>query len=80
MKSGHDLYYYKPDDDHELEFLIEKDGEVVPIEVKAGNNATVSLNRFIEKYEPSVAYKLTSSRNGKQGSRLTIPHYMATLI
>ena len=48
IKNGHRLYYYKPDDDHEREFLIEKDGDVIPIEVKAGNTATVSLNNFIK--------------------------------
>ena len=48
VKKGHKLYYYKPDDSNELEFLIEKNASVIPIEVKAGNTATKSLNRFIE--------------------------------
>ena len=50
VKNGYELYYYKPDDSNELEFLIEKNGEVIPVEVKTGNTATKSLNRFIEKY------------------------------
>lgn len=80
VKRGYKLYYYKPDDNHELEFLIEKQGSVVPIEVKAGNTATVSLNRFIEDFEPAVAYKLTSSRNGIVGVKETIPHYMVMFL
>ena len=37
VKKGYKLYCCEPDDNHELEFLIEKDESVVPIEVKAGN-------------------------------------------
>lgn len=55
VKKGHKLYYYKPDDSNELEFLIEKNASVIPIEVKAGNTATKSLNRFIESYKPFIA-------------------------
>lgn len=75
IKSGYKLYYYKPDNEHEIEFLIEKNGEVVPVEVKAGNTATVSLNNFITDFSPSVAYKLVGSRNGKVGVKVTLPHY-----
>ncbi|MBO4535058.1 MAG: ATP-binding protein [Clostridia bacterium] len=76
VKRGYNLYYYKPDDTHEIEFLIEKNGEIIPIEVKAGNDASVSLNTFVAKYAPSIAYKLIGGRNGKTGTRLTLPHYM----
>ena len=75
IKSGYTIYYYKPDNEHEIEFLIEKNGEVVPVEVKAGNTATVSLNNFITDFSPSVAYKFVGSRNGKVGVKVTLPHY-----
>ena len=80
VKNGYKLYYYKPDDDHELEFLIEKEGSVVPIEVKAGNTATVSLNNFIKQYQPSVAYKLVNGNVGMIEVKKTIPHYMVMFI
>ncbi len=73
---GYSLYYYKPDDDHEIEFLIEKEGEVIPVEVKAGNSSTVSLNNFVERYNPSKAYKFISGNVGKTGRKITLPHYM----
>ena len=76
VKRGYKLYYYKPNDDNELEFLIEKDGEVRPIEVKAGNNATVSLNNFIRDYEPSIAYKFVLGNIGMNDKKITLPHYM----
>ena len=74
------LYYFKPDNDHEIEFLIEKNGEVIPIEVKAGNNPTVSLNNFISDFKPSVAYKLIGGRNGQSGVKSTLPHYFVMFI
>ena len=80
IKRGYKLYYYKPDDNHELEFLIEKDGAVVPIEVKAGNTASASLNHFIEDFDPKVAYKLIGNRNGIVGKKETLPHYMVMFL
>lgn len=80
VKRGHKLYYYKPDDSNELEFLIEKNASVIPIEVKAGNTATKSLNRFIESYKPFVAYKLIDGNVGVDGVKLTLPHYMVMFI
>ena len=80
VKKGHKLYYYKPDDSNKLEFLIEKNASVIPIEVKAGNTATKSLNRFIESYKPFIAYKLIDGNVGVDGVRLTLPHYMVMFI
>lgn len=80
VKKGHKLYYYKPDDSNELEFLIEKNASVIPIEVKAGNTATKSLNRFIESYKPFIAYKLIDGNVGVDGVKLTLPHYMVMFI
>lgn len=80
VKRGYSLFYFKPDDANEIEFLIEKNGGVIPIEVKAGNNATVSLNRFMERFHPETAYKLIGRKNGKAGNKETYPHYMVMFL
>ena len=80
VQNGYTLHYYKPDDNSELEFVIEKDGEVMPVEVKAGNTATKSLDRFIENYEPSAAFKIAGANIGVNGVKVTVPHYMAMFI
>lgn len=80
VKSGYTLHYYKPDDNSELEFVIEKDGEVVPVEVKAGNTATKSLNQFIETFEPEAAYKITGGNTGQTDNKITIPHFLTMFI
>ena len=80
VKRGYALYYYKPDDSHEIEFIIEKNSGTVPIEVKAGNTASVSLNTFIKDFSPNIAYKLIGGRNGVNGVKYTLPHYMVIFL
>lgn len=81
LKKGYKLYYYKTQNSTmEIEFLIEKNGEVLPIEVKVGNDSTPSLNHFITKYNPSVAYKLVNGNIGINGNKKVIPHYMVMFL
>lgn len=80
VKNGYSLHYYKPDDSSELEFIIEKNGEIIPVEVKAGNTPTKSLDLFVNEYDPSVAIKLVSGNIGRVGTKYTIPHFLAMFI
>ena len=80
VKNGYSLHYFKPNDNSELEFVIERNGEVVPIEVKAGNTATKSLNQFIENFSPSVAFKLISGNIGENEQKISVPHYLTMFI
>lgn len=80
-KNGYSLHYYKlSSNTQELEFLIEKDGEVVPVEVKAGNTSTLSLNTYIRNFHPSKAYKLIDGNIGISEGRITLPHYMVMFL
>ncbi len=80
VRKGYSLHYYKPDDNHELEFLIETEGNVIPIEVKSGNNATASLNAFVERFAPPVAFKLIDGGTGSKGVVKILPHYMCLFL
>ena len=80
-KNGKKVNYYKKDNSSlKIEFIKEGNGEIIPIEVKSTNGSTPSLNNFMEKYKPSVAYKLAESNIGVDGVRFTIPHYMVMFI
>lgn len=47
--------------DSEIEFIVDINGEIVPIEVKSSNNTRArSLSSYIKKYKPSVAVKFYS--------------------
>ncbi len=80
IKKGYKLHFYRPDDNREIEFLIEKNGEVLPIEVKASNSGTTSLDLYIQDFEPSFGFKLVSTGNGVLNKKRTIPHYMVLFI
>ncbi len=81
IKRGYSLYYYKTQNSSmEIEFVIEKDGGVVPVEVKAGNTATASLNNYLSNFKPEHAYKLVDGNIGLVDGKMTLPHYMAMFI
>lgn len=81
LKRGYKLYYYKTQNSSmEIEFVIEKNGEVIPIEVKVGNDSTPSLNSFINKYHPKVSYKFVNGNVGFLDGKKTLPHYMVMFI
>ncbi len=72
------LYYYKKEDSTlEIEFLLEKDGKPVPVEVKAKKGPTKSLNEVLKKPEVAVGYKLSSQNSGVDDKKITLPLYMA---
>ena len=80
VKNGYTLHYYKQGDSSELEFVIEKNGEVIPIEVKAGNSATKSLDLFIAEFSPTVALKLIGGNIELADKKFSLPHFLAMFI
>ena len=80
IAKGNPLFYWRGKSSCELEFIIEKNGEVIPIEVKAGNAATKSLDSFIEEFTPTIAFKLIGGNVGVVDKKFTIPHFLAMFI
>ncbi|MCD8195469.1 MAG: AAA family ATPase [Coprobacillus sp.] len=80
-KNGFPLYYYKhSNSQQEIEFVIENDDGVVPIEVKPNANTSISLSRFIEEFKPNVAYKLVDTGFTISDKKKVIPLYMSFCI
>ena len=81
VKSGYTLHYFKTENSSmEIEFLIERDGGIIPVEVKAGNSNTPSLNWFVEHFSSEYAIKLIDGNLGISDKKITLPHFMATFI
>jgi hypothetical protein len=81
MKGGKPLNYYKPSENRqEIEFLLTDKEDILPLEVKSGNNSTVSLDEFISKFNPPYAIKLISGNIGKADKKITYPLYMALFL
>ncbi len=82
-KNGYNLYYYKNETTkHELDFIIQKDGCVVPIEVKSGNTKATSLINVMKKNTHiEYAYKFVDGNIGEnEEGIITLPLYMAAFI
>jgi hypothetical protein len=73
-------YYKKKDNSQEIEFIFEKNGSVIPVEVKSRNGDTESLNDFIKTHNPPYAIKLIDGNLGFNPPKLVIPQYMAMFI
>ena len=53
-------YFYRSGNIAEIDFMIEKDGLIIPIEVKSADNTRAkSLSTFIKKYSPKNAFKMS---------------------
>ena len=75
------LHYFKnKQSTQEIEFIYESDAGVVPVEVKSRNGSTLSLNSFVGKYKPQVAYKVVRGNVGTDGVKVTLPFYMAMFL
>lgn len=84
-KSGYEgLYFYKHENPAlEMDFFIRDADSLVPVEVKAKDNATVSLNNLIkwDSY-PDIKYgiKLGYKNIGWNGLFYTFPYFLAFLL
>ena len=81
IKRGYTLHYYKTENSSmEIEFIIEKDGTVIPVEVKAGNSDTPSLNSFIQRFHSTYAIKLIDGNLGITENKIILPHFMTMFL
>lgn len=81
IKNGLNLKYYKTENNsQEIEFIFEKNGTIVPVEVKSKKGKTISLNNYIETYKPEIAYKIVNGNVGFERIKYTIPYYMLMYI
>ncbi|MCQ2515231.1 MAG: ATP-binding protein [Saccharofermentans sp.] len=81
-KRGYKLFFYRNETTkRELDFIIQKNGNVVPIEIKSGNTRAKSLNNIIDKREEiSIAYKFVDGNVGLENKVLTLPLYMLMFV
>ena len=86
VKQGYDLYYYRSETPSlEMDFFVRDAQSLIPVEVKANNNATASLNRLIssdkEKYDDiKYGVKLCNKNIGFNGKFYTFPYFLTFLL
>lgn len=76
ISNGFNLYYYSLNQILELDFLIETNDGVIPIEVKAAQNvSSKSLNYYIEKNHPRYAIRISGKNFGFDNNIKSVPLY-----
>lgn len=84
VKQGYNLYFYKNEKGTlEMDFFIRDTDSLIPIEVKANDNSTVSLNNLIDSdnyKDIKYGIKLCNKNIGYNGKFYTFPYFMAFLL
>ena len=84
VKQGYDLYFYKNEKGtFEMDFFIRDKDSLVPVEVKANDNSTLSLNYLIDNNNyKDIKYgiKLCNKNIGFNGKFYTFPYFMTFLL
>lgn len=76
-----ELYYWALGSEYEVDFLININGDIIPIEVKASDNTTSkSLNYYIKRYKPKYSIRLSTKNFGEANGIKSIPLYASFLI
>lgn len=79
--NGYNTYYWESKRGAEIDFVIQRDGKLIPIEVKSADNTKAkSLNVYIETYKPAYAIKLSTKNFGFEDGKKTVPLYAAFCI
>ncbi len=76
---GYHLYYWTSDAPvAEVDFLIQKEGKIIPVEVKSGENInSKSLKHFQKIAEPEKMIRLSRKNFGSDGTVWAVPLYAA---
>lgn len=78
---GNRLHYWKSKHNAEIDFLINIEGNVIPIEVKASSNTkSKSLKVYMDKYNPAYAIRVSGKNFGMTDGIKSVPLYSAFMI
>ncbi len=80
--NGYELFYWTSDSPlAEVDFVIQKKGEVIPIEVKFDTNVHAkSLNHYRKMYQPAKLFRIMGRNFGEEDGVYSIPLYAAFCI
>ncbi len=69
-------YYWESPRGAEIDFIIQRDGKLIPVEVKSADNTRAkSLKIYMDTYKPAYAIKISSKNFGFEDGKKTVPLY-----
>ena len=79
--NGYRTYYWESERGAEIDFIIQREGKLIPIEVKSADNTRAkSLTVYMKTYNPEYAIKLSTKNFGFEDGKKTVPLYAAFCI
>ena len=79
--NGYKTYYWESPRGAEIDFVIQRDSQLIPIEVKSADNTRAkSLKVYMETYKPAYAIKLSAKNFSFEDNKKTVPLYAAFCI
>ena len=74
--NGYETYYWESNGRAKIDFLIQKETEIIPIEVKSKEHTkSKSLNLYIQKYNPKTAIRISEKNFGLENNIKSVPLY-----
>lgn len=74
--NGYKTYYWESNRGAEIDFIIQRDTHIIPIEVKAADNTRAkSLKLYMDTYKPAYAIKLSTKNFGFEDNKKNVPLY-----
>ena len=79
--NGYTNYYWESERGAEVDFIIQKNGKIIPVEVKSADNTKAkSLKIYIDTHSPEYSIKLSVKNFGFEEGKKTVPLYAAFCI
>jgi len=70
------LFYWTSKSDAEVDFIIQKENMIYPVEVKSGLNRNIkSLKSYADKYKPKLTYRLSPRNYIQSDNFINLPLY-----
>ncbi len=78
---GYNTFYWESARGAEIDFVIQRGGKLIPVEVKSADNTKAkSLKVYMETYKPDYAIKLSARNFGFEDGKKIVPLYAAFCI
>ena len=75
-KNGYGLFYYESQGKAEIDFVIQKESDIIPIEVKASVHVkSRSLNLYMQNFKPKYAIRISEKNFGFENDIKSVPLY-----
>lgn len=79
--NGYHTYYWESERGAEVDFIIQRSSQLIPVEVKSADNTRAkSLKVYMDTYKPAYAIKLSAKNFSFKDNKKTVPLYAAFCI